>query len=445
MVASPGECPVKEDCPAKFAEGLWKIHDQNVKHEFAWYDYQKIKTDYPAIGVCTQNDYLQATVKDLIDQRIANGDLAFAGPFANQDREALYREYMLTCRPDLNKFKPANVVRVENILTPAIWAQLASKIYDFDSHQTYIDAGKVSRPWPAEDGFVANARNNFLNAVARYPYFCSEQGYLNSAEEACKRELASLFAHAAQETGGGSILNSFQYLRETGFVDKLDDDKFKKGCKSPFDCSDSWANYYGRGPKQLTYYYNYAGFSAAYFNGNYNFLLKWPDMVAYDGIMFFQSAIWFVMANQPPKPSIHDLILGRYLPVNCITGTDCHGIIHDPTSGVKHNFNVTIDVVNGGPECRGKNKPQSKNRSDGYMQMLELLGAVKTADEQNPVNGCDFISTPEGGATFANPKLMSGLKTWIDLSQKDCKAQSYGGVATISVTAPGIVDACRNQ
>ncbi len=446
--ANPQECPVEEECPSHFQSNQWKIHDPDVKHEFAYYDYLETMKNYPEVQTCTANDYRKETIKTRINQRIDIGDLARAAPgngFTEEDREALYREYMLPCAPDLNEFRPENVNTVENILTrDGLWKELSSNIYRGDGSREYPESSDVKKSWPADDGFKDNAYENFLYAVARYPYFCGEQGYFDSVAEACKRELASLFAHAAQETGNTKIRESFYWLREEGYVNKLDVSKFKDGCDSPFDCSHSWAIHYGRGPKQLSYYYNYAGFSAAFFNGEYNFLLKWPDMVAYDGILYFQSAIWFVMTHQPPKPSIHDIMLGRYRPdAACDGGEDCSGLAHDPESGVKHNFNVTIDVVNGGPECRGDNKQQSKNRSDAYYEMLDLMKAELTYDEKpgNRVDGCDFISISEG-ALFANPKLSPGLRTWLDMSQTSCQAVSYGGLSMISVTAPGIVEAC---
>ena len=228
---------------------------------------------------------------------------------------------------------------------------------------------------------------------------------------------------------------------------------FNTGCAKPFDCTkNSFARYYGRGPKQLTYYYNYAGFSAAYFNGDYQFLLSWPDMVAYDGKLYFASAIWFVMAHQSPKPSIHDVMLGRYQPTACKTSSDCNGLLYDATTGVKNNFNVTIEVVNGGPECRGKNAQSSANRSNGFIQMLDLLKAVKVGSELSPVSGCDFIANtnPDPNTSIfaadANlPKAGSQLKVLIDMSDSKCLAQSENGKAMISVTATGIVTACKSK
>ena len=45
----------------------------------------------------------------------------------------------------------------------------------------------------------------FINAIAYYPSFCNEKGKVGwwvSLDQVCKKELATLFAHFNQETGG---------------------------------------------------------------------------------------------------------------------------------------------------------------------------------------------------------------------------------------------------
>lgn len=56
--------------------------------------------------------------------------------------------------------------------------------------------------------------------------------------------------------------------------------------------------YYGRGPFQLSWNYNYGQFSTVAFNGgldDMDILLDNPHMVATDGKLAFMSAIWFYM------------------------------------------------------------------------------------------------------------------------------------------------------
>lgn len=449
--ASKGACPVEADCKALFEAGLWVGYDPSVKHEFAYYDYEALRKEYPSVPLCTAEDYALEHVQNVIDQSAETGEISLAAPeggFTQDDLEALYREYMLPCRPDLKLHEPDNVKRVRKLLPQSLWETFAEKTAHGDTQtKTYIDADGESVPWPAETGFKAGAYENFLKGVARYPYFCGENGYFDSADEACKRELASLFSHAAFETGNTRLEESFYWLREYGYVNG--NSFFNDGCAPPLDCkTNGWARYYGRGPKQLTYFYNYAGFSASYFLGDYNFLLLWPDLVAYDGEMYFLAAIYYVMTNQPPKPSLHDVLLGRYRPSEtCVTLEDCHGVQYDPVSGVKQNFDISIEIVNGGVQCRPDSKQEYKDQAEArtraYLEMLKRLGATLTEAEESMVEGCGFITTTQS-TVFAHDPLKAGLRTWIDLSEKSCRAQSRGGLATISVTATGVVEACRN-
>ena len=330
----------------------------------------------------------------------------------------------------------------------SIWNKFASNTLtgDHSPIYSYIDAAGNKQKWPAQTNFAEVAYKSFLTGVARYPYFCGEKGFYDSVDEACKREIASLFAHAAQETGNTKVTDSFYWLREYGYVDGTS--YFDTGCAAPFNCPHKFERYYGRGPKQVTYYYNYAGFSAAYFNGNYQYLLNWPDMVAYDPDLYFTSAIWFVMTHQPPKPSIHDVMLGKYKPATSCTQSTCKGVEYNSITGVNNNFDITIEVVNGGPECRGVNSQNSANRTNGFKQVLELLNANMTNAEKNLPPGCDFIAkngAEKDNSVFADATLAQGVNTWVDLSNSSCQAQAKGGAAMISVTATGIVNACKSK
>ncbi len=124
--------------------------------------------------------------------------------------------------------------------------------------------------------------------------------------------------------------------------------------------------YIGRGPIQVSYNYNYGQFSAWYFGERANAIPTWftglytdgatiqagqvlvrdPDIMLDPGNeeMLWASALWFWMTAQPPKPSPHDVMVGRWVPS---TG--------DVTAGrtADRPFAVTTDIVNGGVECSG--------------------------------------------------------------------------------------------
>ena len=98
--------------------------------------------------------------------------------------------------------------------------------------------------------------------------------------------------------------------------------------------------YYGRGPVQLSWNYNYgaAGKSIG-FDG-----LNHPEIVAQDRVVSFKTGLWFWM-NQ------------------------CHAII---TSG--KGFGETIRAVNGPLECDGANPSTVSARVQYYREYCKQLG-----------------------------------------------------------------------
>jgi len=55
---------------------------------------------------------------------------------------------------------------------------------------------------------------NFLKAVAKFPYLCGENNTGFSDLDACKREIAALSAHFVKETGGNDT-----WIEETQGID----------------------------------------------------------------------------------------------------------------------------------------------------------------------------------------------------------------------------------
>jgi chitinase len=102
-------------------------------------------------------------------------------------------------------------------------------------------------------------------------------------------------------------------------------------------CS-SGAKYYGRGPLQITWNFNYgpAGKSIG-FDGLNN-----PQMVAQDNVVSFKTALWYWMTN-------------------------VHGVL-------PQGFGATIRAINGGFECDGKNNAQMNARVGYYQDYCRQLG-----------------------------------------------------------------------
>src|SRR6202007_1942073 len=70
-------------------------------------------------------------------------------------------------------------------------------------------------------------------------------------------------------------------------------------------------------------------------------LLATPEMVSKDGVVAFRTALWFWMKAQSPKPSCHDVICGKWQPAAA-----------DLAARRKPGFGMTINIINGGVECK---------------------------------------------------------------------------------------------
>jgi len=110
---------------------------------------------------------------------------------------------------------------------------------------------------------------NFLMSVGKFPAFCNE-GDL----DLCKRELSTFFAHTTHECGYESPYMEYPTWRQ-GFYWITEIACTPPTGQAVCDYSDPtniwWpptegVQYYGRGPFQLSWNYNYGQFSVAFYN-----------------------------------------------------------------------------------------------------------------------------------------------------------------------------------
>ncbi|KAF9613750.1 hypothetical protein IFM89_010480 [Coptis chinensis] len=167
------------------------------------------------------------------------------------------------------------------------------------------------------------SRDRFLEALNSYPQF----GRVGTQDDS-KREIAAFFAHVTHETG------HFCYIEEIDGASK----DYCDETNSQYPCVAN-KGYYGRGPLQLSWNYNYgpAGNSIV-FDG-----LSAPETVATDPLVSFKTALWFWMNN-------------------------AHSII---TSG--QGFGPTVRAINGG-ECDGRNPDTVRSRAEYYTNYSSQLG-----------------------------------------------------------------------
>ncbi|PIN18440.1 putative chitinase [Handroanthus impetiginosus] len=173
----------------------------------------------------------------------------------------------------------------------------------------------------AGKGFYTRAA--FLEALGSYQQF----GRVGSVDDS-KREIAAFFAHVTHETG------HLCYIEE---IDGPSRDYCDES-NTQYPCAPN-KGYYGRGPIQLSWNFNYgpAGNSIG-FDGLNN-----PEIVATDRIISFKTALWYWMNN-------------------------CHNLI---ISG--QGFGATIRAINGALECDGGNADTVSSRVRYYTQYCNQL------------------------------------------------------------------------
>ncbi|KAI3795921.1 hypothetical protein L1987_38582 [Smallanthus sonchifolius] len=204
---------------------------------------------------------------------------------------------------------PTNNVDVSSIVTDAFFNGIVDQ----------SDAGCEGR------GFYTRAA--FLEALRNYGQFARV-----GSEEDSRREIAAFFAHVTHETG------HFCYIEEINGTSR----DYCDETSTQYPCNPS-KGYYGRGPIQLSWNFNYgpAGRSIG-FDGLNN-----PEIVATDPVISFRTALWYWMNN------VHSVI--------------------------GQGFGATIRAINGALECDGGNPATVSSRVRYYTQYCDQLG-VATGD-----------------------------------------------------------------
>ncbi|KAK7826445.1 endochitinase [Quercus suber] len=160
-----------------------------------------------------------------------------------------------------------------------------------------------------------------------------------------KRELAAFFGQTSQcTTGGWPKAPDGPYAWGYCFVREVN--------------GQTGDQYYGRGPIQLSYEYNYDQAGKAIGVD----LLKNPDLVATNSTISFKTAIWFWMTPQGSKPSSHDVIIGKWTPSPA-----------DAAAGRKSGYGVITNIING-IECGHGYNDDVFNRIGFYKRYSDMLG-----------------------------------------------------------------------
>ncbi|KAH0912069.1 hypothetical protein HID58_035390 [Brassica napus] len=199
---------------------------------------------------------------------------------------------------------PANGVSVDEIVTQEFFNGI-------------IDQAESSC---AGNGFYS--RGAFLEALESYSRFAR----IGSVDDS-RREIAAFFAHVTHETG------HFCYIEEINGPsrDYCDENATQYPCNPN-------KGYYGRGPIQLSWNFNYGPAGTAIgFDG-----LNAPETVATDPVISFKTALWYWT--------------NRVQPV------------------ISQGFGATIRAINGALECDGANSATVQARVRYYTDYCRQLG-----------------------------------------------------------------------
>ncbi len=148
-------------------------------------------------------------------------------------------------------------------------------------------------------------------------------------------EAVAFLANIAHESGG------LVHVREINRGNYCD-------LSQSYGCPAGQGEYYGRGPIQLSWNFNYR--AAGHALGMGDDLLRNPDKVASDPSIAFQTAIWYWMTQSGPgsKPAHNAIQAG--------------------------DFNGTVRAINGSLECNGRNRAQVQSRIANLENFATIAG-----------------------------------------------------------------------
>ena len=260
-----------------------------------------------------------------------------------------YNEVRERCEPICNDYEEYNIDSNSCNEIDLVTEELFNLIF-----RNSLAAGKSSQC----PGYDFYDYNSFKEAMEDYPRFAHE-----GSLEQRKRDIAAFFANISHETTGGySGHGDNRYYWGLCWIDEIACvDNSSETCRhcnisSSYECVED-KYYYGRGPIQLTWNYNY-GEMGEVLNID---LLSNPDLLSTNATISFKTALWFWMTPQSPKPSAHDIMVGNWTPTS-----------DDIDKNRDIGFGMTINIINGGREC-GSEDNAATDRIEHYKKFCEIV------------------------------------------------------------------------
>ncbi|MBP2478274.1 putative chitinase [Crossiella equi] len=199
-----------------------------------------------------------------------------------------------------------------------------------------ISEAQFNQMFPSRNGFYTFA--GLRNAAQTFGAFAN-QG--NATTQ--RQELAAFLANVSHETGGLRYVVEQNTANYPHYCDR----------GQPYGCPAGQAAYYGRGPIQLSWNFNYKA-AGDYLGVN---LLGNPYLVQNDATISWRTAIWYWMTQNGP---------GSMTPHNAMVNG--------------RGFGETIRSINGSLECGGKNPAQVESRVSNYRRFTGIIGVATGAN-----------------------------------------------------------------
>ncbi|MFD7120466.1 glycoside hydrolase family 19 protein [Streptomyces sp. NPDC056641] len=202
---------------------------------------------------------------------------------------------------------------------------------------------------PPQGGFVVSesqfnqmfpSRNSFYSYSGLTAALSAYPGFANTGSDTVKRQEAAAFlANVSHETGGLVHIVEQNTANYPHYCDT----------SQSYGCPAGQAAYYGRGPIQLSWNFNYKAAGDALGID----LLNNPWLVQNDSAVAWKTALWYWNTQTGP---------GTMTPHNAMVN--------------QRGFGETIRSINGSIECNGGNPGQVQSRINNYQRFVQILGTT---------------------------------------------------------------------
>ncbi len=203
---------------------------------------------------------------------------------------------------------------------------------DPDPSGLVVSEAQFNQMFPNRNSFYTY--QGFVNATSSFPAFGN-----TGSDTVRRQEVAGFLANVAHETGGLVHIVEQNQANYPHYCDP----------SQPYGCPAGQAAYYGRGPIQLSWNFNYNAAGNALGLP----LLTNPWLVEQNATVAWQTALWYWNTQSGP---------------GTMTG---HTAM---TTGA--GFGESIRSINGSIECNGGNPAQVQSRVNNYQQFTGILGVA---------------------------------------------------------------------